>query len=112
MSIPSSQNPEHSRNREFSVILEDLRSQFQVFGEGLVFLTEKVEKMDTRLDTMESRLNTIDARLQHIDSRLTNVEKRLTNVEKTLPTLATKTDFECMFNTLSDHETRLTILEK
>lgn len=33
-----------------AVILEDLRSQFRVFGEGLQALNEKVDKIDQKLD--------------------------------------------------------------
>lgn len=40
-----------------AVILEDIRAQFKVFGEGLQTLNEKVDKIDQKLDahTEENR---------------------------------------------------------
>lgn len=35
---------------EVAVILEDIRSQFRVFGEGLQALNEKVDRIDQKLD--------------------------------------------------------------
>lgn len=34
-----------------AVLLEDIRSQFRVFGEGLQMINEKVDKIDQKLDT-------------------------------------------------------------
>ena len=34
-----------------AVILEDIRAQFKVFGEGLQMLNEKVNNIDQKLDT-------------------------------------------------------------
>jgi hypothetical protein len=38
------------------VILEDLRSQFRVFGEGLQMLNEKVGGVDKKVDALDKRL--------------------------------------------------------
>jgi|SRR3989338_5247022 len=95
----SSQNPEYSREREFKVILEDLQSQFHVFGEGLTTLIEKVEKIETVLPTLATKAEVA----QLIAPLVTKAE---------IAQLATKTDFYQLFNVLSDHETRITTLEK
>jgi hypothetical protein len=34
-----------------AILLEDIRSQFRVFGEGLQMLNEKVDKIDQKIDT-------------------------------------------------------------
>jgi hypothetical protein len=39
-----------------AVTLEDLRSQFRVFGEGLQILNEKVDQIDTKVDALDQRL--------------------------------------------------------
>jgi hypothetical protein len=39
-----------------AVILEDLRSQFRVFGEGLQILNEKVDQIDKKVDALDQRL--------------------------------------------------------
>ena len=33
-----------------AVILEDLRSQFKVFGEGLQMVNDKIDRVETKLD--------------------------------------------------------------
>lgn len=50
-----------------AVILEDLRSQFRVFGEGLQALNEKVDKIDQKLDAhiVENRRQFDQNALEH-----------------------------------------------
>jgi len=50
-----------------AVILEDLRSQFRVFGEGLQALNEKVDKIDQNLDAhiVENRRQFDQNALEH-----------------------------------------------
>ena len=54
-----------------AVLLEDIRSQMRIFGEGLQMLDEKFsgkfqemdarfDRMDTRFDRMESRFNSFE----------------------------------------------------
>lgn len=62
---------------QYTVVLEDLRSNFKVFGEGLSLLNNKVDKMDGRLDGIDGRLDGIDDRLDGIDGRLGRVESDL-----------------------------------
>ncbi len=83
---------EYSRDREWAVILEDLRSQFRVFGEGLENVQKKLEK----LDDLDNRLAQVEENVAMIKSafrpfilqvsdhehRITNHEKRLTVIEK------------------------------
>ncbi len=38
-------------DNKVAVLLEDLRAQFQTFGEGLQLLTDKVDRVEQKLDT-------------------------------------------------------------
>lgn len=55
---------------QYTVVLEDLRSNFKVFGEGLSLLNNKVDKMDGRLDGIDGRLDGMDGRLGRVESDL------------------------------------------
>lgn len=52
-------------DHEFAVILEDIRSQFRVFGEGLAGIREK---MDERFIQLEKRLLYLEEGIARIQS--------------------------------------------
>ena len=115
----NSPGSEFSRDREIKVILEDMQSQFRVFGEGLQDVREKVTGLDhkiTHVDEKVSRLELkvigldhkvtgLDQKVSSIDHRLINVEKDVTFIKMALPTVATKDD-------LRQFEKRLMVLER
>ena len=39
------------------VILEDLRSQFKVFGEGLQMVNDKIDRVEQKVDQVEHKLD-------------------------------------------------------
>jgi len=47
-----------------AVILEDLRSQFRVFREGLQMLNEKVDQVDKKVDVLAKKVGVLDKRLE------------------------------------------------
>ncbi len=47
-----------------AVILEDLRSQFRVFGEGLQILNEKVDRVDIKVEALDIKVDALDKRLE------------------------------------------------
>lgn len=55
--------------REVAVLIEDLRSQFKVFGEGLAALREKVEGIANALANVIERITLIEARLTRLESK-------------------------------------------
>ena len=78
--------PEFSRDREIKVLLEDLRGEFRVFGEGLQDVRKKLHEG-----------------LQGVQKEFQNVHGRLDRMESSLSRF---------FTTLSNHESRIVILEK
>ena len=80
-----SNNPEYNREREFAVILEDLRSQFRVFG-------EQQKSLARQLATKADKSDLIDK------ADKSDVQGIQSSMDRFL-------------GTLSDHETRITRLE-
>src|SRR5262245_47997711 len=72
--------------REFTVILEDLRSKFSVFGEALQGLREE---MGRRFDEVDHRFERIERRLDGHDKRFDDHDKRLVRVETGLELVKT-----------------------
>jgi archaellum component FlaC len=79
-------------SQAFTVVLEEVRSQFKVFGEALESLSEKVdrgfeqvdrrfEQVDRRFEKIEHRLDGIDVRLDGIDVRLDGIDVRLDGID-------------------------------
>jgi hypothetical protein len=52
-------------DNKVSVLLEDLKTQFRTFGEGLQLLNDKVDKgfntLNNRMDKMETRMDRMEA---------------------------------------------------
>ena len=52
-------------DHKVAVLLKELRSQFQTFGEGLQLLNDKVDKgfdtLNNRMDKMETRMDRMEA---------------------------------------------------
>jgi len=55
--------------REVAVLIEDLRSQFKTFGEGLATLREKVEGINEALGNTMERITNIELRLTHLETK-------------------------------------------
>ena len=72
--------PNYSRDREFTVVLEDLRSQFSVFGEQLTNVVEDVSVLKQDVATLKFDVSVI---------------------KSILPTLATKRDLETLSRRVS-----------
>ena len=76
--------PDFSDERAWGVILEDLRSQFRVFGEGLTDVRQHVEPIGDillRLDTIESDVAMIKTAIPNFFTKVTDHERRITVLE-------------------------------
>jgi len=115
----------------FTVILEELRSQFRVFGEALQGMREhmdqRFEQVDQRFEQVDQRFEQVDQRFEQVDQRFEQVNQRFEQVDRQLVTvnerlgrvenavgthskellrIASKLD-----TTLLDHETRISKVE-
>lgn len=84
---------------QFTLVLEDLRSQFAVFGEALQGLREH---MDRRLDAVEGRLEAVEGRLDAVEGELGLLKDAVRTHSRVLQRIETKVD---------QHETRISKLE-
>ncbi|PIQ87094.1 MAG: hypothetical protein COV74_02075 [Candidatus Omnitrophica bacterium CG11_big_fil_rev_8_21_14_0_20_45_26] len=89
----TSQENRIPNEREFKVILEDIYSQFRIFGEGLTGVNGRLDGMEQRLDRMEVRLDRMEVRLDRMEVRLDRMEGRLDRVEGDLQVLKSDMSF-------------------
>ncbi len=72
--------------RAFTVAVEQMQSQFKVFGEALLGLTEEVRtgfaRVDARFEQVDARFDRIDARFEQVDARFEQVEGRLDHLDR------------------------------
>jgi len=62
---------------QYTVVLEDLRSNFKAFGENLGFVREKVDYISERVGVVESKVVSIEGRVVNIEGRVGNIEKKI-----------------------------------
>lgn len=71
---------------DVAVLLEDIRSQMRIFGEGIQMLDEKFssrfQEMDARFDRMDARFDRMDVRFNKMDARFDRMESHLTSFER------------------------------
>jgi uncharacterized coiled-coil protein SlyX len=64
-----------------SAILEDLRSNFKVFGEALTSFGKKLEQVAARGEATFEEVGRMSVRLTAVENRLTSIESRLDVLE-------------------------------
>ena len=60
---------EFNKDREFSVVLEGLRSDFRIFGEGLTMLREKVGSIDGILSILTGKITALELRVTRLENK-------------------------------------------
>lgn len=95
-----------------AVILEDIRSQFAVFGESLGSVSDKIDKLEVgqevlneKVDKLETRVDSIDTTLKTVDEKLIRIEDNVVEIKHKLSEKVDLEDFQKL-------EMRLIKLEK
>jgi hypothetical protein len=73
--------PDSGSRDQYTVVLEDLRSQFKVFGEGLRAVDEKVDRLDRRVD---SRFERVDRELGLVKAAVMGHDRELREIRGSL----------------------------
>jgi hypothetical protein len=77
--------PTHSAEHGFTIVVEEMRSQFKVFGEALQGLRETMTaQIEGLRETMEARFEAVDRRFEAVDRRFEAVDGRLDRVDREL----------------------------
>jgi len=56
-------------SQEVAILLEDLRSQFGVFGDGLAAIRDKAESIANTLASVMERITAIELRLSRLENK-------------------------------------------
>lgn len=75
------QNKTSKQKDQYTVVLENLRSDFKIFGEKLQLTEEKFEK---RFDEAENRFDKVENRFDNIENRFDKVEEDLDTIKTEL----------------------------
>lgn len=92
--------------REVAVLIEDLRSQFRIFGEKLEALEDK---FNGRLDNVDGKLENLETKVDGIATNQARTLERVTSLEITVRNI--QTDIAEIKENLKDHSKRLTHME-
>jgi predicted nucleic acid-binding Zn-ribbon protein len=84
-----------------AVILEDIRSQFMVFGESLSMISEKVDNLESgqkilseKVDNLESGQKILTKKVDTVDERLIRIEDNVVEVKHKLSEKVDLEDFQ------------------
>jgi len=66
---------------QYTVVLEDLRSSFKVFGEGLSFISDKLDEHTKQLAVMDARLERLQIELGIVKEELAAMDARLERLQ-------------------------------
>ncbi len=86
-------------DNKVAVLLEDLMTKFNTFGEGLENVqrqisevNQKVEGLIDDMDIVKPTLKSMDNRLTSLETKVDVIEKKVDGLEKKVDGLETKTD--------------------
>mgnify|MGYP001566169658 CR=1 FL=1 len=96
----------HSRD-EYTVVLEDLRSQFKVFGEVLGDVKEIVSENTIKYENLENRLENVENDMGTVKDKLENLENDMGIVKKELSIIRHDQITRDEFKLLETHVDRL-----
>jgi hypothetical protein len=82
------------------ILLEEFKEQFKIFGEGLEFLQEKVNKIDN-----------IEKQLEFIEKKLIIIEREISDIKAEVKIIRTVLDKKADIDLLNKLERRVIILE-
>jgi hypothetical protein len=113
---PKKKRPDFFTAAEVGVLIEDLRSQFRVFGEGQDIIKNHIDGLETRFDTLERRFDTLEIKVTGIDMKTEAVRtnqvrtlERITGLEISVARILE--DTTGIKKIVADHENRITRLE-
>ena len=94
---------------QYTVVLEDLRAQFRVFGEALGYVSDTLDQHTVQLQEIAERLTRAEAELKLVTERLTRAEAELEFIKEQLAIIrhnqVTRDEFRLL-------ETRVVRLER
>lgn len=71
--------------RQFTVVLEEIRSQNRAFGEGQQLLREQMqagfERVDRRFEQVDRRFEQVDRRFEQVDRRFEQIDRRFEQID-------------------------------
>jgi chromosome segregation ATPase len=123
-------NLEERMTRHFDVVLEGIRGDFKVFGEGLSDLSRKFDGLEEKVDNLTDKVEVLSVKTDVLTERVDVLTERVDVLTERVDVLAEKTDLliedmdyvkstlvdnkeksEKVDGRLKSHETRLVKLE-
>ena len=72
--------PEYDSQRQQNVLLEDIRKKVETVAEGHSILSQKMDKMDAKLEEHDKRFDRIEMVLTDTNTRVKKLEQKVDTV--------------------------------
>lgn len=77
-----------NKRDQYTIVLEDLRSKFEVFGEGLQFLNFKFDRLESKFEHLDRKVDVLTFEVKEIktilhkhDDKFYDHEERIDRLE-------------------------------
>lgn len=76
-----------TKRDQYTIVLEDLRSDFRVFGEALQFTNQKIDRLEQKVDVLDVNVQILKADVSEMKIMLRDHGQRLDNHDEQLKSL-------------------------
>lgn len=109
MSKSTKEKPYKGTKRDqYTIVLEGIRSDFRVFGDGIQSLNQKFDHLDHKVESLDRKVEVIGSDVYILKNQVSILDKKVDKIDGRLNQLETKTVSRKEFQ---DHEDRIAILE-
>ncbi|HEY4479086.1 MAG TPA: hypothetical protein VI981_01895 [Candidatus Paceibacterota bacterium] len=73
-----------SKRDQYTIVLEDVRSDFKLFGEELQAVRGSVERLDGKVDQLDGKIDRLDGKVDQLDGKVDRIEGRVVRLEENI----------------------------
>ncbi|MEZ4845763.1 MAG: hypothetical protein R2877_01990 [Bdellovibrionota bacterium] len=99
-----------NKRDQFTIVLEDIRSKFELLADGILGLREKADRTDQKLDQMDQKFSRLELKM---DLGFLELKHEIDGVKSEMDRgfLDLKNGSKTVHNQLENHENRILSLE-
>ncbi len=98
--------------RHFDVVLESVRSDFKLFGEGLSDVSRKVDGLDEKVELLIEDMDQVKSNIVEIKGDIVEIRSDIVEIRSDIKEINGKLDKKAEEETVENHEVRIVKLEK
>jgi outer membrane murein-binding lipoprotein Lpp len=78
--------------RHFDVVAERLESRIEIVAEGVLSNSERIGRLDAKVDHLGSKVDHLDAKVDHLDTKAIHLDSKVDQLDRRVGQLDSKVD--------------------